>query len=272
MPKPPKPPGHVIRQLDRLTDLVLKQVPVDPAKPNGTREPAARQLRRRVEAITSNPARGISSRPDGFSARTPGNGSPGGGKGGGPTIRVEDRSDPVRSLHVEIVDTEDGPRVVRGSEFEVVSDTAVVPVTSVELAMLGRVGVVALPEPIEAIAARIERQLDTVVRALAGLAQDVDRYERLRSTADVEDPPQCWIAATYGLPWDDTWAPAHLTRFDGVLDPPWPEHRPVSAWVYQFTRKHKRVPTDDECRQYLARGIVYVRDRITGEQRPRSRS
>jgi hypothetical protein len=66
----------------------------------------------------------------GFSATTPGNGSPGGGKGGGPTVRIADPSDPVTTHHVEFVDLPDG--TVERRPFSLTTTDAVVPVTSVE--------------------------------------------------------------------------------------------------------------------------------------------
>ena len=265
MVKPTKPPDHVQRQLDRLQELTLRQVPIDPAKPNGTREPAFRRIRRRVELATANPSRLVSSRPDGFPSKVPGNGSPGSGKGGRPTLRIEDKTDPVVTHHTEFIEhpvTDDAGElvsvVVERRPFSMETEVALVPVSSVELAAMGRVGAVHLDDEVEQLALRIERDLAKAVRAIDGLVAALDRYEELRSTADVPDAPQCWVAEHHRLPWDDSWSPDKTTRFEGVLDPAWPEERRVCRWVYDFARKHKRIPTREECLQYLARGVVRV--------------
>lgn len=225
MTKQAKVPYKVTSTIKHIEELTLRQVPVDPTKPGGPKQPALRGLLRRVEQVAANPARNVLSLPDGFPSTTPGNGSPGGGKGG---------------------------------RLEVVLDGERVPTTSVEVAAFARVRL----DPVEVLADEIERQLRAFDLAVSSLRHALERWDSLRSTAELPDAPQCWVATHHRLPWDEDWAPMVTTRFEGVLEQPWPEERRVCRWVYDFTRKHKRIPSADECRQYLARGIVRVQ---TGE-------
>lgn len=66
----------------------------------------------------------------GYPSSTPGSGSPGGGKGGGPTVHIEDPDDPVTTHHV---DDERRP-------FSITTIDAHVPITGPELAALGFAG------------------------------------------------------------------------------------------------------------------------------------
>jgi predicted DCC family thiol-disulfide oxidoreductase YuxK len=93
--------------------------------------------------------------------------------------------------------------------------------------------------------------------ALSQLRRDVERFHSLRSPADLADP-YCEVAKEAGLPYDDQWAIHCRTTFAGYLRPPWPEERPVSRFVYDFTRQHRRLPFEQELREYLSKGVVRV--------------
>lgn len=70
----------------------------------------------------------------GYPSSTPGSGSPGGGKGGTPTVRIHDESDPVVTHHVEFIEHDDG--TVERRPFSLTTTEAAVPVTSVERQVL----------------------------------------------------------------------------------------------------------------------------------------
>lgn len=105
----------------------------------------------------------------GFPSTTPGNGSPGGGKGGGPTVRIHDAADPVTTHHTEFVEHPDG--TVERRPFSITSTDAAVPVTSVERQVL-----FAPPDN----AAADLRQLHATVMAFA---------DRVATVADLEGLP-----------------------------------------------------------------------------------
>jgi hypothetical protein len=103
------------------------------------------------------------------------------------------------------------------------------------------------------------RKLKDAARLLQESKDILDRWERLRSIVEVDDPPYCWIAqVVVGLPWDPLWKPEHRTSFKGYLPAPLDEERSVSAPMYRFVRYHKRMPTKDEAIGLLQRGMVRV--------------
>lgn len=236
-------PVTVDRLLESIRTGALDQMLIDKTKPGLGKEQALRQLMRRATEILS--VSSVTSRPDGFAARTPGNGSPGAGKGGGMTMVVKDgRTDP-------------GDRVPT-------SATELAALTIIEQDELERrAGKVA--DEMRTISYEVLQQLRNIDHALVRLAHAEDRWDRLRSTVDLEDAPQCYVASVvHRLPWDEAWAPHVSTRFDNVLEQPWPEDRPVCRWVYDFTRAHGRIPSKDELLQYLARGMVRVQTGTSG--------
>ncbi|MDO8391047.1 MAG: hypothetical protein Q7V57_11205 [Actinomycetota bacterium] len=165
-------------------------------------------------------ASSVSARADGFSKNTPLNGSPGGGKGGGRLMRIEES---------------DGVDLVPTSSTEVAAidaRRAYDPVAALGVEVSRRVGVVA-------------RELDAVERAL-------DRFDELQNRDRQADPPMCWVAAKmHNLPFDFEWEPWRLTDFAGQLDEPFDEARKVCKYVYWFVRDHKRLPTRAEMVKYL---------------------
>jgi hypothetical protein len=174
-------------------------------------------------------ASSASSKPDGFSSTTPGNGNPGGGKGGRKLMRV--------------------PGEHQG-------DIDLVPTSSTEVDAIDRP---TRPDTVTVIGAEVYKLL----RQLAHLHEQLDgalvRFERLQSTAGVEDPPMCWLAQVrYKLPWDIQWEPFRTTDFAGVIAEPFDEQRKVSSFVYWFARNHKRLPERGEMLEYLERQTVKV--------------
>lgn len=174
------------------------------------------------------------SRPDGFPSSTPGNGSPGGGKGG------------QRMMSVPGADG--GP-------------AELVPTTSVEVAAIDQAR--ALPDAVALQAREAWAHLVKILDGLAGLERVCDRFDRLQSSSDVVDPPMCWLAQVrYRLPYDVMWDVQHdgrTTDFAGQLDQPFDEPRRVSMFVYWFVRNHKRLPERAEMLGYLERQTVKVR-------------
>jgi len=172
---------------------------------------------------------------DGYSSTTPGNGNPGSGKGGGRTMTVPGPA---------------GPEEVRTSSTESAAFTN----------LDARRGA---PDPAFTIAREVLAELHTVKRALDSLANACDRFDRLRSVAQVADAPQCHVASVIlGLPWDEAWAPYKRTTFVGVLALPFDEERQVCRWVYDFTRHWHRLPSKVEMLGYLERGAVRVHEPV----------
>lgn len=173
-----------------------------------------------------------SSKPDGFPSSTPGNGNPGGGKGGGRVMPVG---------------------VVNAAGHKVVD---LLPTSSTEMAAL----TVARPDPISEIGKRVNLDLHTIASALDRLERNLNRFDALQSSSAVPDPPMCWVAQVkYGLPWDILWEPFRTTDFAGQLDQPFDEPRRVSHFVYWFVRNHKRLPAKVDMQQYLAKATVKLR-------------
>lgn len=173
-------------------------------------------------------ASSASSKADGFSSTTPGNGNPGGGKGGRKLMAVPG----------------DGGQV------------DLVPTSSTEVAAIDSRN---LPDAVSLVG----HEVYTLLRKLARLHEQLDgalvRFDRLRSTAQVEDPPMCWLAQVrYKLPWDILWEPFRTTDFAGQLAEPFDEPRKVSGFVYWFVRNHKRLPERAEMLEYLEKQTVKV--------------
>lgn len=226
-------PSQTERVVASIEELALK--PVDQEKvEKGAQRPLKLKhlLSRATDVITV--ARSASPDPDGFPATTPGNGSPGSGKGGGSTMVV------------------DGERL---------------PTSSTEVAAFA--SGVRVSDPSGSIGAELERELRVLESALLRIGWALDRWDRLRSPADLKDAPQCWVAAVmHKLPFDEKWEPHRRTTFEGVLDTPWREERQVCRWVYDFTRDHGRLPAEEEMRQYLERGYVRVQTGAATTRQP----
>jgi hypothetical protein len=115
-------------------------------------------------------------------------------------------------------------------------------------------------DPISSIARSVEGHVLAIESHLVELQSDMGRFHRLRSPADLDNGRWCYVAKhVHGLPFDAVWEPHKQTTFEGVLDRPWPEPQWVSRWCYDFTRSHKRLPTEDEMKEYLTKGRVLVR-------------
>lgn len=176
------------------------------------------------------------SAPDGFPSSTPGNGSPGAGKGGGKRVGL-----------AYVDDTG-------------VEQTDWVPTSSTESAAI----FARRPErdQVQGVGRKVNRLLLVIASSLEKLDAALDGLELLQSTADVADPPMCWVAQTRNhLPYDEEWdvkagtEGARTTTFEGTLDDPFDEPRRVCRFTYRFVHRHKRLPTQDEMTQYLARGV-----------------
>lgn len=221
------------RLLEGLRYQLLEQVPRDPKKPNGAKHERVRSLLARArEALEMDISEVlVSASPDGFPSTTPGNGSPGGGKGGRMTMVIDD----------------DGER-----------DT--VPTSSTErAAFAGTDPVWAERSQVVDELREVEAQLRHIDSAILRLSGALTRLDGLRGQTTEEASPQCWVASVaHGLPWDRDWEPAVSTRFENYLDTPWEKPRPVCRWVYDFTRRNRRLPERDELLQYLERGHVRV--------------
>lgn len=219
------------RLLNGIDDMLLKHVPVDAGRPAGRKQPRLRNLLDHARSALATPIGdlSVSEAPDGFSSTTPGNGSPGGGKGGRSTMTIDGEVVPTSSTErAAFAGLELGHR----SEMR----SAVVP---------------------GELLAEIETQLRHLDSAAVRLSSALIRFDALRSKADDDAGPQCYVASVvHRLPWDRAWEPVVSTQFDGVLAKPWDEPRKVCRWVYDFTRRNGRIPTRDELLQYLERGVV----------------
>lgn len=262
MRRKPRVPVHVAKSIERIRDTALTRRPVDPANPQGERRPGLDLLLGRAEQIVATVAT-VASRPDGFSSTTPGNGAPGGGKGGASTMAVPrpagepgrlPQTDPAR-----LSDPAERARldaIARRASSGAPADQ--VPASSTERAALDVHR--ARLAPVDRIGADIVRELGRIDASLARVDRLVAEWDRLRDVTDADDSPQCYVASVmHRMPWDLDWTPVVRTTFAGVLEHPWDEERPVCRWVYDFTRRHRRVPSSDELREYLARGSVRVR-------------
>lgn len=166
-------------------------------------------------------AASVSADVDGYASTTPGNGSPGGGKGGGRLMKIE-------------------------GDF--------VPTTSTEAAaLLGHRGG---GDPLSRLGARAWSQLLVIESAVHQLERVLLDADHLQSTATVAEVRMCAIATSYSLPWDDEWSVAEsrqprLTDFAGVLADPLTERQLVCRYVYRFVHNHKRLPERAELLAHL---------------------
>lgn len=137
-----------------------------------------------------------------------------------------------------------------------------VPVSSVEVTAIAREGAHDGDDPIALIVASIEARAERMANDIVGMHSDITRYKRLRAPADLEaNQPFCYVAKRlHELPFDAAWEPHKRTSFDGVIDRPWPEPQQVCRFVYDFTRRWRRIPTRDEMLEHLRSGRVMVHD------------
>jgi len=247
-------PATVEKLLEDVREMSIGQVLIDRDQPGLGKELAMRQLLARATAVLSSGVK--SSEPDGFGATTPGNGSPGGGKGGGPTMKIDiperERRVPQSADGQEWLDSLHPNRRGAGQDP--------VPTSSTEVAAIATLDRRGRTDPIEAITYEIIGDLRMIRDGMLRLAHALDRRERLRSITEVEDPPQCWVASVmHKLPYDPEWElELTATKFDGVLEHPWDEEHKVCRWVYVFTRRHERLPLLEEMLQHLSKGYVRV--------------
>jgi hypothetical protein len=171
---------------------------------------------------------------DGYSSKTPGNGDPGAGKGGG---------------RLMVIPPDDA-----------CADVDRVPTTPTEVAALAEVRT----DPVSQLAVSVTSHLRRLAHELEQLDADLGRWERMRMVAKVPDPPQCFIVGELlGLPWDDYWEPWRATSFERFLDDPqFAEPRKVCQWAYWFVRDNHRLPTKDEA---LRRLRQVAADRLAGK-------
>lgn len=221
-----KKPGVIVSLLQSINREVVHRSVVRDAKGRNVervwRSASIDDVLSRAEQLL---VRGmVSSKVDGWSSSTPGNGSPGGGKGGGRQMATPGDGG--------VVDW--------------------VPTSSTEAAALdSRV----IPDPMGMLAARAWRHLQTISAEVAKLEAALDRAERLHGSSLVPDAPMCAVAVMYALPWDDEWSvregrQARLTDF-GQLDEPLPHRQLVCRYAYKFADNHKRMPTRVEMLGHL---------------------
>lgn len=184
----------------------------------GTKDAIDGMLRRSRHVVTMAL---IPSQYDGWGSTTPGNGSPGGGSG----------------RHITVEDEHGQPDRV--------------PVTSVELAVFNRER---QGDGVTEIGRLVLAELTTIQSALWSLENHLNAFDHQRSTAKVEDAPQCHVAKGYGLPWDETWTPFRSSDLGGELDEP----RRLCKFTYWFHRDNGRLPTKAEMLKHLERGTVRV--------------
>lgn len=217
-----------------ITARPVKRTVVEGDSPVEVTESQLEQLLRRavhLAQIADRCGRAVS---DGFPATTPGNGSPGGGKGGGKTMPIPTPT----------------------------GDIDHVPTSSTEAAALTNV----VADPLSTITVRAIAHLRRAVHELEQLDATLGQADRMRMLSKVADPPQCYVAGTVlGLPWDETWQPWRSTDFAKYIDDPrFAEPRKVCQWVYWFVRDHGRLPTRDEALKHLRQR---AHDRAAGKAR-----
>jgi hypothetical protein len=195
-------------------------------------EQALEQMLRRVVHLAQIGDRCGRAQADGFPSTTPGNGSPGSGKGGGRTMPI-----PTPTGELDHV-----------------------PTSSTEAAALaGRIQA----DPLSTITTRAISHLRRAVHELEELDAALGEADRLRLLSKVPDPPQCYVTRElFGLPFDDEWAVFRVTSFPKLNDPRFDEPRRVCSWVYYFVRNHSRLPTRDEAIKHLRRVPI---DRAAGK-------
>lgn len=225
---------EVDRAVESIRELTVRQVLQ--SYPGSGKQPV-REVRTPVIELMLGRARmvllaaEVPSGTDGYSPTTPGNGSPGGGKGGG------------RRMSVDFID-DDGVR-----------STDLLPTSSTEAAAIDARW--SGPDPVAKVGRNVNRLLLQVADGLRQLERELDNFDGLRSTAKVPDPPMCWVAQVrYKLPFDVAWEPIKTTDFAGVLDPPLDEPRKVSSFVYWYTRRTKELPSRQQMLDYLAGSTV----------------
>lgn len=174
---------------------------------------------------------------DGYPSTTPGNGSPGGGKGGGRLMEVP-------------IDGVDGA-------------TDLVPTSSTESAALAP----APPrDPVNQAVVDVLSLLRKLAPTLELLDARLGALDRARLVSKVPDPPQCHvIGKVLGITrWDDEWNPTKWTVFKGLgpnRAPLFDEPVKVCTWVYWFAQHNKRLPTKSEAVKHLE---AKARDRLAG--------
>lgn len=188
-----------------------------------------------VIAIGSLPSDDVDGRP----ATAPMNGSPGTGQSGGRMMEIAD-----------------------GGELDHV------PTSSTESAAFARLSRPVSGDSAADIAELVVVKLGAARSALTAVDEAIQRFDRLRSTKDLADPAQCYVAQVVcGLKPDLMWERYRLTDFknrqgDSLIDPPWSEPRWVCESVYWFVRNHRalrRLPNVEELQSWLERGSSKVR-------------
>lgn len=236
------------RVLDRVRAVSLSPVVVRPeegvkgskAYRPAVTAPALQVLLDRAQAAVTVAALAGSSRPDGWGSMTPGNGNPGGGKGGRRMLSVP------------------------GEEGE---GRVLVPSSSTEAAAFAALaGSGGVSDASAVSAMEVSTAVHVVAHALEGLESALARFDRVRSVSKVPDPPMCWVAQVrYRLPWDVMWSSGpgggelRSTTFAGQLDEPFDEPRRVCGFVYRFVHNHGRLPERDEMLAHLERTVVRVK-------------
>lgn len=228
------------RPTDRLLDHLaarLEATTVAPVQLSAADEiprrttPALNELMRRARHLVRAAAT-ASSTPDGYPTKTPG------------------ASDPTETWR---------PCPERGCAHWQPCPEHSVELTTVEAAADARQHTPT--DDISQLAKELMTHLADAVKALEAAQADVDRGDRLRAAGEVPEPPQCYVAARYGLPWDPEWEPYKTTDFRSKIDEPFDEPRRVSSFVYWFVWNNshlRRLPTKHEMLKHLERGVVKV--------------
>lgn len=189
-----------------------------------------------VRTIAAYDSAGVDSN-DGWGTTTPGNGSPGSGKGGGRQMAIE---------------TPEG-------------NTDRVPTSSTEAAAFMRLER-GRPDEIHGLHRADVQALRKILDGMNTIAANAKRAENLRSISDLCEPTSmCWFAQKYELPWDIAWEihkHTDFVRHDGTryTSTEWPERRPVCRFAYEFVRTNFREPTKEEMLTHLQRGVVRVHE------------
>lgn len=177
----------------------------------------------------------VSAARDGYPTSTPGSGNVGGGKGGRATMVITAVDDP-----------------------SIGGDPDRVPTSSTEAAALAP----PVQDPVARLAGRINRRVHQLARQLDELDRALCLFAVERSTARTPDPPMCWLAARYELPFDLRWqvgpdavTKTTVTDFATVLARPLDRPEQVCAYTYNFVRNHRRLPTKAEMLGELQRAI-----------------
>lgn len=227
--------SSIDRQMDqieeRVRSMTVTRVSRKVRSPDGSEavvsEMKLEELLRRARHLMVIDHRAGSAVADGFPSTTPGNGSPGSGKGGGKMMTIP--GDPEHP------------------------DDDVVPTSSTEAAALADVA----GDPIRRLAVATMARVRNIARELEELDATLGAFDRIRLTSKVPDPPQCYVARELlGLPWDPEWDPFKSTTFPKLDDVRFDEPRRVCKWVYWFVRDNERLPTRDEAIKHLYRTAV----------------